>query len=794
MGVIHHKTWRDLWENKGRTLQAVLIITIGTFAIGAIMGAADYISQDITRVWRSANPAMIGFWVEPRVDDTMLEALEHLPGVEAVEGKLDQGLKWRRKPTDPWQGGILMAREDYEAQEIQTLSLDIGAWPYRKTVAVERGHDLEPGDELYLEIDDKEYKVSVGGVIYNTDAAPASFGGNPIFYTSRERFAQLTGEHNFNMILASLPVYEPEEAIRIADQMQRHMEKQDIEVHPALDDGPTADPSEHFVQDDLDGVFFILTVLAVISLVLGLFLVYNTITAIMTQQVQQIGMMKAIGATFPRLLAVYFGQILAYALLALLLALPLGVLGAHGLRVILIGLFNMEPGPIVLLPHVILVQVAIALISPLLIAIFPIFSGVRITVREALSTYGLGGTAGLIERFLVRAEMMPRTVAHIISNTFRNKGRVVVTQMTLVGSGLVFMMVMHTQAALVYTYGEVIFATFKANVFLNLEEEGRIEAIEEIALAHPEVTAVETWSFASGALRPAGEPENNDDPQADIRGLPVPTLTYNPQMRAGRWLEPGDTYAMVLNQELAEKMEVGVGDWVTLNIPLQRETRWEVVGLLFEVFNENAAHVPQDILLKELDEVGLASNIRAQTRRQDAEGEAAVAAELRQFYEANGYKVNIGDQDTAHQITEAILSGGISIVINLLAAMAVVVAVVGAVALSGVLSLNILERRREIGVMRAIGASSFHIFRLHIGEGLLLGWLSWLIALPLSIPAGMGLTYALSAIMGGELSYAYSGEGMLYWFGIVTVLSILASLLPARGATRISVRESLAYQ
>jgi putative ABC transport system permease protein len=58
----------------------------------------------------------------------------------------------------------------------------------------------------------------------------------------------------------------------------------------------------------------------------------------------------------------------------------------------------------------------------------------------------------------------------------------------------------------------------------------------------------------------------------------------------------------------------------------------------------------------------------------------------------------------------------------------------------------------------------------------------------------MLLTYALSTIMGGELSYSYSLQGMFYWLGIVTVLSILASILPARGATRISVRESLAYQ
>ena len=126
--------------------------------------------------------------------------------------------------------------------------------------------------------------------------------------------------------------------------------------------------------------------------------------------------------------------------------------------------------------------------------------------------------------------------------------------------------------------------------------------------------------------------------------------------------------------------------------------------------------------------------------------------------------------------------------------MAVVIAVVGGVALSGVLAINVLERRREIGVMRAVGASSFQIFKLFVGEGLLLGWLSWLIALPLSIPAGFVMTMGLSSIMGGELSYDFSPAGMLYWLGIITVLAIIASVLPARGATRISVRESLAYQ
>jgi putative ABC transport system permease protein len=96
--------------------------------------------------------------------------------------------------------------------------------------------------------------------------------------------------------------------------------------------------------------------------------------------------------------------------------------------------------------------------------------------------------------------------------------------------------------------------------------------------------------------------------------------------------------------------------------------------------------------------------------------------------------------------------------------------------------------------MRAIGASSWVIFKLFIGEGLILGWLSWLIALPLSIPAGRVMVSAIGTAFELDMVYNQTLTGALMWLGIITLLSIIASWLPARGATKISVRESLAYQ
>ena len=142
-----------------------------------------------------------------------------------------------------------------------------------------------------------------------------------------------------------------------------------------------------------------------------------------------------------------------------------------------------------------------------------------------------------------------------------------------------------------------------------------------MALTHSEVTAVEMWGYSGGTLRPLGQPASNDDPSVDVRGLPVPTKSYVPQMRAGRWLQPDDSYAVVLNQEVAEALGVGLGDWVTLDIPLKRESQWQVVGLLFEVFNEDAIHVPRETLLKEIGQVGRASILRVQTVEDDAVAE-----------------------------------------------------------------------------------------------------------------------------------------------------------------------------
>jgi len=804
MGVIRYKIWSDLWNNKGRTLQVVLIIAMGAFAIGATIGASDIMRVVMSKDWRASSPAMIWMWVNPEIDDEELTALESIKGVEEVEGLLTTNIEWRLNPTDPWQAAGLIARDDYEDQKFNKLSLISGDWPSDKTFAMEKGNDtffnIPQGGQIYIRVNDKERLVKVGGILSNRVVFPASMGGSAQFYTSRDTFGDLTGERDFNQFMAGAAVYDPVALTEMANQLQRQLEKQDIDSGGAAvgseQNARIADPNKHFLQDFMDGLFLVLGIMGGLILVLGLFLVYNTINAVIAQQINQIGIMKAIGASTAQILRVYLITVFVYGFLALIVAVPLGALGAYGINAFMLNFFNINPGPFTISPRAILVQVAIALLAPLLASLIPILIGARITVREAISTYGLGGAVGLLDRLVARAQRVSRLVLLTVSNTFRNKWRVFLTQITLVGSGIIFMMVMSVRDSTTYTFTDLLFQILNFNVNLQFEDPERIEMVEKMTLAQSGVKAVEMWGFTSAKIRLAGRPESEDDKNTTVFGVPLPTTLYGPQMRVGRWLQPDDTKAVVLNQKLAEDIGVAVGDWITLDHGLKGESTWQVVGLLFDPIINNSAHVPREPMLREIGEVGRADTLWVQTVRTDAEGEAEVAQELRQYFDTHKLEVNaqsIFFDDTASQIIEGILFR-FGIIISLLAAMAVIIAIVGSIGLSGVLSLSVLERRREIGVMRAIGASSGKISALFIGEGLILGLLSWLIALPLSIPAGYLMTQAMGAALQTEIVYRYTPRGAFYWLGIVLVLSIIASWFPARGATRISVRESLAYQ
>jgi putative ABC transport system permease protein len=162
------------------------------------------------------------------------------------------------------------------------------------------------------------------------------------------------------------------------------------------------------------------------------------------------------------------------------------------------------------------------------------------------------------------------------------------------------------------------------------------------------------------------------------------------------------------------------------------------------------------------------------------------------MFQAQGMKVRTTD---TIQNDRASADSQYNVLIAMLLVLAVIVAVVGGVGLTGSLAISVVERTREIGVLRAIGARSHTISGMFLVEALLQGFLSWAVAVPLAYALGRPLANALGQVMfSADLAYRFSAPAVGIWLAAILAISALASVLPARKAARISVRQSLAYE
>jgi putative ABC transport system permease protein len=452
----------------------------------------------------------------------------------------------------------------------------------------------------------------------------------------------------------------------------------------------------------------------------------------------------------------------------------------------------------IVLPLPIVYQAAICLVAPLLVAAIPVLQGARITVREAISSYGLSGGGGWIDGLLARLRGLPRVVSLALTNAFRNLGRVSTTQLALAGAGMTFMAVLSARASLIYTLSGVLLQAYPYQIQLDLTKTASLPRIAQASQV-PGVTAIEGWRQQPATVRQADAPEQATDPAMNISGVPVPTASYMPVLLKGRTLQPGDTYALVLHEWLAKDAGVTVGDWVLVSIPDPTNTkrwisqqRWQVVGVLIDASMRGGALAPQQTLF---DEIGRREVNRIQVQSADlsAEATAALATQLRTFYADQGMDVQLSRLATVAQRSQSQLDN-LAAVIGLLLLVALIVAGVGAISLNGTLSISVLERRREIGVLRAIGATPGSIRTQFVIEGLVMSMLSWLIGLVFSYPVGYLTAQLVAASLRISVIYQYSWLGVWIWLALATIIAIIASLSPAQQAIRMSVQESLAYE
>jgi putative ABC transport system permease protein len=267
---------------------------------------------------------------------------------------------------------------------------------------------------------------------------------------------------------------------------------------------------------------------------------------------------------------------------------------------------------------------------------------------------------------------------------------------------------------------------------------------------------------------------------------------FAPRLVAGRNLMPGDERAVLVNNRLSVDEGIQVGDEITLKIG-EEEAVWTVVGLSLNINSgSDDFFVPFDALAQVEGSVGRGTYVKIVCGSEDPVVQKDLVKALKDAYKAQRVGVT-GHWSTSEGREQNRATFGI--MMSLLLSMAALAAIVGSIGLASTMSINVVERGREIGVMRATGATSLVIAGIVVGEGVLVGALSWLLAVPISYPGALLLSNTLGdTLITIPLEFSYSIDGVGFWLLVVLLLSALASLWPALRATRVSVRESLAYE
>ncbi len=790
MSIIWRKVWRDLWHNKLRTLLVVLSAAIGIFALGLVFGSSSVVRERLTESHRASNAPHIEIYTDP-LEQEIIYRLQRDPAIAYIEGENTTSIRWKFAGEADWRDGTVIARYDYTTQQIYPIELLEGEWPTRRTLAVERMsasyYDIPLGETIFVQVANREQAIAITGRARHPYTQPPQIGmGNATFCATPETLAWLTGQpEGFNTLNVQLTSFNDEEAEVILEQITERLQRANSSVYYHS----FVQPDKHWAQETLDVIFLILGVLGGLSLLLSGFLIVNTMNAIITQQIWQIGVMKVVGATSGRVVRVYLIVALVYSLLSLSVAVPLGALGAYLLSGWMLDLFNITLGAFRVLPAPLLLQAAIGLCVPLIAASVPVIGGARISVHQAIGSHGLGGRfgRGWLDRLIGRIHSLPRPLALSLRNTFRRKARVALTLSALTVGGIMFLMVISVGSSMRNTI-DVLLNDFGFDVLVIFERMYHTERVIETGINVPGVTAIEIWDIRGARYTR----KNGEELTGQLWGVPDESQLFTPRIVTGRMLLPDDGRAILLNHKIAMDEGIVVGDVITITVG-NKDLTWTVVGTLTSLNNNQQDNfVPYDALAEAVGNPNRTGFIMVQTEQHDAQSHARIREDLRQTYEAN--HIRAADFQTSGEL-RAQIGSQFDVIVYLMLSMAILAAIVGGMGLMGTMSINVVERGREIGVMRSIGATSLAIVGIFVSEGILVGVLSWLLAIPLSLPAAWAFSAAIGqGLMGLPLDFKYPASGILLWLTIVLVISALASLWPALRATRVSVRESLAYE
>jgi putative ABC transport system permease protein len=794
------KILNDMWANKPRTMLVVLSIAVGVAAVGMVSNGWIMIQRDLYGPFQKAHPHSVLVNMSP-FDESIVSAVEGMPEIaRAAARRVEQELIFSESSAE--EEISLHAIPDLNDVRVDEFTLEQGSLPERREILLERMTAellaVQPGDRVTVEVrDGTQYELVVSGVVHDLNIVAPRFFDISQGYLNMETLTWMGFRPYYNRLdlIVSENGTDSEHVLAVAAKVRdRILEPEGYRVY-GLTFGPFASsaPEQYWAERQLDGMAVVFHTMSIVSILLSSGLVINTISAIVTQQIKQIGMMRSVGASRRQMVTLYVVNVLIFSLIALAIAIPAGLLGAWWLASFVGDIMNFDIITVSLPPQVVILQVSIGLLIPVVAGLLPIISGTRISVYDAIYQYGVSRDqiSGSVTHWISRVHSLSRPVLLAVRNTFRRKARLIFTLATLTLAGAMFIAVFSTRESMGVQIDEVA-RYLLYDVAIGVSGQTNQHTAEREALRVEGVTLVESRINIRGRLQ---HPDGSGESELQLIGVPYDDQTIDPFITQGRWLTPEDTVGVVINEDVLDDAPwLTVGS--TIRVDLGGYTReFEVVGITTRQITSAIGYVSYRYLTKLTGRQNQVDEVRVRTSPYsiaDISTQRRIADDLEDQFESAGIPSSAGN---VRNDVLANISDVFDILLVFLLIMAGILASVGGLGLAGTMSMNVIERTREIGVLRAVGASNRDVRHVVLIEGMTVGLLSWSLAILASFPVGKALSNAVGyAVFLTTPPYKYSLSGVIGWLVLAVLISAVASLGPAQRASRLTVREVLAYE
>ncbi len=773
------KTGRDIVVRKFRSALTVLGVVIGVAGVVTIVSTAQNLTHAQARAFANTSQADVTFWVGD-APSGLERALRAVPNVAQAELRVTYSTKWKIGPA--WRDIYFIGIADFGNVQVNRVTLKAGRYPALGECLLETSvRELAPvdiGQEITVRAGPENAKryLTVSGFARSPTYLSSQLTNFAVAYAPAATVRRMVGIAGSNQILLKLA------DLRDADDTVRAVERL-LDRRGLVHGRPTVrDPFNYPGRRELNTLLTVMVLFSGLGLAISGFLVANTLSALVAEQIREIGMLKALGATRGQVLGTYLVLSLLYGLAGTALGVVVGSVAQGALSVYIGRLANVDV-PFRLSPQGVGLGVVVGVGVTVLAGLGPAWRGSQLTPTQALGHRALaaGSSGGWWERVAGSLEHLPPLAGVALRNLGRRRMRNVVTLGVIVLATAAYLAAQSAYASVAGAIHQ-IFGTYDADAWVYTLEPVGIEFAGALR-AMPGVAVVEPWSLNDGwaALR-----------RVRVWGLPPDTTLYRHRLWAGRWFRPGESDAAVISTDLAREGNVRLGDRLEVEIgPAVRLFR--VVGIAVDnsIFLGSTVtgkvFLPTSVTERMLNRLGRASFFAVRLDDRSPRNVDRVLGQVeRKFHRLRPGTIAAYSEIESSLEQTRVLSVGLGAMVGL-------VAVVGALGVINTLTLNVMERRREIGVLRAVGAGDGHLLQLFLTEGLALGMAGWVLGLAVGYPLGRFFVSQMGRFL-FQMDVVFP-PGLVGGSLLFTLLLVsLASLGPALGAARMPVQEALRHE